>query len=140
VSDPPAACWAMRSRSGPTYDRDVREISPILVEQRYWGLRCLLYGVDAALELRVISELAQHDSARPDMGQASLAQLESIAAAVIANLTGLPLERLEITTPGHCLVRIAGECGEDEAEEIRAALKDVLRDAVDEVEVSAAAH
>jgi hypothetical protein len=38
----------------PTHDGTVREISPILVEQRYWGLRCLLSGVDAALELRVM--------------------------------------------------------------------------------------
>jgi hypothetical protein len=122
----------------PTHEGTFREINPILVEQRYWGLRCLLYGVDAALELRVISELAQHDPARPDLNQASLAQLEAIAAAVVADLTGLYLDRLEIIKPGHCLVNIAGDCSEDEAEEIRAALKDVLRDAVNEVEVSAA--
>jgi hypothetical protein len=107
-------------------------------KQRYWGPRCLLYGVDAALELRVISELAQHDSARPDMGQESLAQLESIAASVIANLTGLQLEKLEATTPGHFLVRIAGDCSEVKPRRSGAAPQDVPRDAVDEVEVSAA--
>jgi hypothetical protein len=69
-------------------------------------------------------------------GTASLAQLEVRSRGGRQQPDRLELDALEIDRPGHCLVRIGGDGDKEEEQEVAAALKEVLRDIVHDLDVS----